>query len=194
MFLCLIFACQQPYFDHPDKTQTSFLPEQRSEKEKQIDLKLAEIDGWFFKRKSEWVDLHLNRYYTDGEVKVITEYNNGSSTSTSLEGFRKFFLSPFCFETGWDWKLEFVSPEAEQRYISELEAYMEETEADVPRYNSLLLADSFKGSVTEDERYFYTEGVTIDKFDTQNADIIKYFAGERENLILSKEWVRSRFQ
>ena len=102
MFLCLIFACQQPYFDHPDKTQTSFLPEQRSEKEKQIDLKLAEIDGWFFKRKSEWVDLHLNRYYTDGEVKVITEYNNGSSTSTSLEGFRQFFLSPFCFETGWD--------------------------------------------------------------------------------------------
>lgn len=90
--------------------------------------------------------------------------------------------------------MEFVSPEAEQRYISELEAYMEETEAGVPRYNSLLLADSFKGSVTEDERYFYTEGVTIDKFDTQNADIIKYFAGERENLILSKEWVRSRFQ
>lgn len=186
LFLCLIFTCQQPYFDHPDKTQTSFLPEQRSEKEKQIDLKLAEIDDWFFKRKSEWVDVHLNRYYTDGEVKVITVYNNGCSTCTSLECFRQFFLSPSCFETGWDWKLEFVSPEAEQRYISELEAYMEETEAGVPRYNGFLLDDSFKESVTEDERYFYTEGVTIDKFDTQNADIIKYFAGERENLVVSK--------
>lgn len=194
LFLCLIFTCQQPYFDHPDKTQTSFLPEQRSEKEKQIDLKLAEIDDWFFKRKSEWVDVHLNRYYTDGEVKVITVYNNGCSTCTSLECFRQFFLSPSCFETGWDWKLEFVSPEAEQRYISELESYMEETEAGVPRYNGFLLDDSFKESVTEDERYFYTEGVTIDKFDTQNADIIKYFAGERENLILSKEWFRSSFR